>query len=192
MDTKTSKASSFPPVALALVILSFLVSIPVLTLSGYNYGFFSVIINRFVTALTILVHLCIIASSWEQRQIPDGCPPSVIPRTLPTIYRSRIAIILMLLCVLNLMAFGMIAQITVEGPESLLPAERAPNMTPTWNLPIQIAQSSLLGVQSLLLAVLASVAVVGRIRFMSAEKDAREAKECGLESVTSFAGETKV
>jgi hypothetical protein len=93
--------------------------------------------------------------------------------------------VLIVLQIVTILGFGMTVQVSINGAGSLLPAERAKGMTFPWNMKIQKAQCTFMGIQILLGLVVLALCVRGRSEISSHENARREEIEYGLASSPS-------
>lgn len=85
--------------------------------------------------------------------------------------------------IITMMGFGMTVEVSIHGSKSLLPAERAKGMTFPWNMKIQKAQCTFLGVQLLLCLIAVLLCKWGRDEVERVEEEEREEREYyGFES----------
>jgi len=87
--------------------------------------------------------------------------------------------------IITLMGFGTTVEVSLHGSKSLLPAERAKGMTFPWNMKIQKAQCTFLGVQLLLCFIVLFLCAKGRDEISRIEDEKREEAEYGFGSPRS-------
>jgi len=91
-------------------------------------------------------------------------------------------VVIIILTILTVIGLGMTVELTNNGATFLLPAERAKGMTFPWNLNVQKAQCSFLGVLLFLDLVMLVVCVNGRNTITRLENERREEIEYGFAS----------
>lgn len=84
--------------------------------------------------------------------------------------------------IITIVGFGMTVEVSIHGAKSLLPAERAKGMTFPWNMKIQKAQCTFLGVQMLLSLIVLALCAKGRMEISRFEEEKREEIEYGFAS----------
>lgn len=85
--------------------------------------------------------------------------------------------------IIYLVAFGLMLDITIKGgAKSTLPGERAKGVTYPWNIKVQIAQTALIGVEALTLAVALVTCLIGRARIGQLQDEEQENGDYGLKS----------
>lgn len=103
------------------------------------------------------------------------------PQELPVASSATSLGLLILLLVVYTVAFLVTISITVNGGvKSTLPSERAKGMTRPWNIHVQIAQSAMLGAESLLMAVIVALCAVARRKFSMQEREKRDEVDYGM------------
>lgn len=65
-----------------------------------------------------------------------------------------------------------------------MPQEREKGMTFPWNIKVQIAQTALVGVETLVLLTALAISAIGRMRIADKKEDSLEEIEYGLRSST--------
>lgn len=97
------------------------------------------------------------------------------PQELPVASCATSFGLLIFLLVVYAVAFFVTISITVNGGvKSTLPSERAKGMTRPWNIHVQIAQSAMLGAESLLMAVIVGLCAMARWKFGLQEREKRD------------------
>jgi len=173
-----TKVSAPPVSVIILTIISFSVAIPMIALSIVNYGMLSIWLNSTVAVLTILYHLVFLTVVLiYRRRFSSADTPLVdhhvieesfddsldaIPSKPPSIAFNKWSLtVLTFLLLANLIAFGIMVDVTVLGAErSTLPAERLGSHK--WDIKIQKAQTTVLGFQVLALGILLGISAWGR------------------------------
>ncbi|KAJ3562631.1 hypothetical protein NP233_g9456 [Leucocoprinus birnbaumii] len=89
------------------------------------------------------------------------------------------------LLIITAVGLFMTVQLTFNGAKFLLPAERASGMTFPWNIKVQKAQCTFLGVQTALALVVMVMCIRGRSVISSHENAKREEVEYGFASPDS-------
>jgi len=209
-----SRHIPLPTPLLAFILLSVITCVPLLVLSTLNYGILSLWLNASVAVLTLAFHITILYLSWQRRTAgfyassTSSPPPSrsgslsskvPFPLTIPTIIAARNPVIeitrpsaayaiasltcLSILCTISVIAFGSTVSLTLQGLQSLLPTERV-SVRP-WNKQVQIAQSVVLGVHSLLLSVMFLICLLGRRKVHSARRERKDEVIYGLRTPVS-------
>jgi len=203
-----SRHIPLPAALLSLTLVSLITCVPLIILSTFNYGVLSLWLNASVAALVIVFHVTIIYLSWRKRtggyyaSSSSSSPPSrsgsltaKVPftLTLPTIlvaktpvettrpslaYSVPSLVCLAILCTMSTIAFGSIVSLTLHGVQSLLPAERV-SIRP-WNKKVQIAQSVVLGAQTLLLSIIFLMCLLGRRKVHRGRRESQEEAIYGL------------
>jgi len=91
-------------------------------------------------------------------------------------------VVIVILTILTVIGLGMTVELTNNGATFLLPGERAKGMTFPWNLKVQKAQCTFLGVLLFLDLVMLVVCVKGRSAIARLENERREEIEYGFAS----------
>ncbi|KAF8183369.1 hypothetical protein BJ912DRAFT_548807 [Pholiota molesta] len=178
-----------PPVIplpiLYMTVVSGLVCLPIFALSIVNFGLLSIWLNAAVSVFIAVHHLTLCIVSWVSRKrlpstkiIIDDEESSFFlddPEVDPPAAYSRTNIAsLVFLVILNAIAFSIMVDITTRGAmKSTLPAERVGSHK--WNIKIQIGQSSILGVELLVLSTILTICTLGRKRIVDAVEERRSA-----------------
>lgn len=202
-----SRYIPLPAPLLVLTLISLITCIPLVVLSTLNYGVLSLWLNASVAGLAFVFHITIIYLSWRRRTggfyaSSSSPPPSrsgsltaKVPftLTLPTIlvakhhveptrpsvaYSVPSLICLAILCTISTIAFGSTVSLTLHGVQSLLPAERV-SIQP-WNKKVQIAQSVVIGTQSLLLGIIFLICFLGKRKVHKGRRERKEEVIYGL------------
>jgi hypothetical protein len=97
-------------------------------------------------------------------------------------YSLMSLLIISLLEILTIVGFGMTVEVSINGALSILPAERAKGMTFPWNMKVQKAQCTFLGVLTLLGLAVIIFCVKGRSTISRIEDEKREEIEYGFAS----------
>jgi hypothetical protein len=192
-----------PSPVLLMVVFSTAVCIPIIILSRINFGLLSIWLNAAVAALILVHHFFFILLSWIHHRYPHlnivGRPstPQLISSSktfeaedevlgeyellpMPEIAYSIINVwAVAIIFIVNAVAFCVMVDITSRGAvSSTLPAERIGSHK--WNIKIQIGQTSVLGVELLVLLSMLVTCIIGWRRYTE-EKERIEAEiECGI------------
>jgi hypothetical protein len=103
------------------------------------------------------------------------------PQELPVASTGTSFGLLIFLFVVYTVAFLVTISITLNGGvKSTLPSERAKGMTRPWNIHVQIAQSAMLGAESLLMAVIVVLCVMARRKFSKQERERSDEVDYGM------------
>ncbi|KXN90333.1 hypothetical protein AN958_04366 [Leucoagaricus sp. SymC.cos] len=98
-------------------------------------------------------------------------------------FYSLASFLFIILCtIITVIGFGMTVELSIHGAKFLLPAERAKGMTFPWNIKVQKAQCTFLGVLTLLSLTVLVACAVGRAEISRAEDEKREEAEYGFAS----------
>lgn len=188
---QTTPITAFPFYVTRLIALSILICIPIIALSVVNFGMLSIWLNASLAALILAHHTAFFTTSWISRKrflpkkvaIDDA--DSVYSQAHsadaepPVAYGTPNIAGLIFLAILNALAFSVMVDITTRGAKaSTLPAERVGSHP--WNIKIEVAQTSVLGVELLVLGTILALCTLGSQKFTE-EKERREAEvECGM------------
>ena len=188
-----------------LCVLVMLLSAGVFGLSIVNFGLLSRWYNAAAAILAFLFSSILI---YLIRRHPKFVPPMVIVLPMspfPTektpkvdrsdqepvhstpdfhvIHHMATLMCLTLLNIVYLVALGLMLDITIKGgAKSTLPGERAKGVTYPWNIKVQIAQTALVGVEALTLAVTLVICLIGRARIGQLQDEEQENSDYGLRS----------
>jgi len=196
-----------PKLFTPLSVLSILMSATIIGLAVVNFGFLSIWLNMSIAILTIIFHVTSLFLVWRERQralaessltftpsltsvssIGEKTPSSIImeyqkhtPQELPVASTGTSFGLLIFLFVVYTVAFLVTISITLNGGvKSTLPSERAKGMTRPWNIHVQIAQSAMLGAESLLMAVIVVLCVMARRKFSKQERERSDEVDYGM------------
>jgi len=177
----------FPRPVLYLTAVSGLICLPIFALSIVNFGLLSIWLNAAVSVFIGIHHLTLCIVSWALRKrLPS---PKIIiddeessffhddPEIEPPAAYSRTNIASMVfLVILNAIAFSIMVDITTRGAmKSTLPAERVGSHK--WNIKIQIGQSSVLGIELLVLSTILAICTFGRKRMVDEAEERKSELE---------------
>lgn len=141
-----------------------------------NFGLLSIWLNAFVAVIITVHHVVLGTVIWSSRKRTQSSKAiiddeessplrAVEDLEPPTVYSLTNIAFLVLLVILNALAFSVMVDITTRGgANSTLPAERVGHK---WNLKIQIGQSTMLGAELLVLSAILTLCTLGRQRFVS-------------------------
>jgi hypothetical protein len=191
-----------PNSVLVMTLVSAVVCIPIIILSRINFGLLSIWLNAAVAALILAHHFFFVLISWIDHKYPHlkiisrSSPEKTTPGKLfthedendgedellpvPEIAYSifNVAAVAFIFIV-NAVAFCIMVDITSRGAmSSTLPAERIGSHK--WNIKIQIGQTTVLGLELLVLTVMLFTCILGWRRYVE-DKERIEAEiECGV------------
>jgi len=163
-----------------------------IVLSVVNYGLLSIWLNATIAILILVYHLTFFATMWATRNkdptkiiaaddnADDNADDSLHLAEEPSIaiHMGNIASLIFLV-ILNAIAFSIMVDITTHGAiNSTLPAERIGSHK--WNLKVEIAQTTVLGTELLVLSTILAICAVGRRRYNIEQEDKMEDFEYGL------------
>lgn len=139
-------ATFLPRPLLYLTGSSLLLCLIIFILALFNFGVISVFINIVAAILTILHHGTVLVIAW--RKAPAVTPDSYCPKVTYTVASITWSFFM---CFIWIVAFGITAEATVNGPGSLSPAERFAD----WNVAVQIADAVLIALETAVLGAIA-------------------------------------
>jgi len=177
----------FPGPVFYLTALSGLICLPIFALSMVNFGLLSIWLNAALAVVIAIHHITLCIVTWASRKsiplkkvIIDDEESSFFLDDLdvepPAPYSLTNIASLVFLVILNAIAFSIMVDITTRGAmKSTLPAERVGSHK--WNIKIQIGQSSVLGVELLVLSAILTICALGRRRVIEEAEDRKDELE---------------
>lgn len=181
------QASGVPKSVIVLTAIAMAICLPMIALSVVNYGMLSIWLNAAVAVLILVHHLSFLAATWvsnkrsgaliktvidpDDNGVPESDSDEEIIHEPISFHLANIGC-LVFLFIINAIAFSIMVDITTRGAlKSTLPAERIGSHK--WNIKIQIGQTTVLGVQLLVLAINLAVCAIGWWRI----QDQKEASD---------------
>jgi len=193
----------FVPISvLVITLVSAVVCIPIIILSRINFGLLSIWLNAAVAALILSHHFFLILVSWIHHKYPHlkiisiSNSEKTTPGTLftpedesdgedellpvPEIAYSIFNVgAVAFIFIVNAVAFCIMVDITSRGAmSSTLPAERIGSHK--WNIKIQIGQTTVLGIELLVLTVVLFTCILGWRRHVDETERIEAEIECGV------------
>jgi len=185
-----------------MTLVSAVVCIPIIILSRINFGLLSIWLNAAVAALILSHHFFLILVSWIHHKYPHlkiisiSNSEKTTPGTLftpedesdgedellpvPEIAYSIFNVgAVAFIFIVNAVAFCIMVDITSRGAmSSTLPAERIGSHK--WNIKIQIGQTTVLGIELLVLTVVLFTCILGWRRHVDETERIEAEIECGV------------
>lgn len=172
-----------------MIAISIVMCVPMIALSVVNYGLLSIWLNAFVAVLILVHNFSFLgAACWTKKysngkkapisinDVDDDVPLSMSEPAV-AFHMGNIAPLIFLI-IINAVAFGIMVDITTRGAlKSTLPAERIGSHK--WNIKVQIAQTTVLGVELLTQLITLTVCALGWLRLREEEEMAQEEFEYG-------------
>ncbi|KAF9445855.1 hypothetical protein P691DRAFT_674815 [Macrolepiota fuliginosa MF-IS2] len=185
-----------------LHFFSIMISSVVLGLATVNFGILSIWINATAGSLSLVYHIAILLLNYRRNRATPTSPRDTtrIHRPTPRLvipdatknsgclvpsgpfYCLASIFSIMVLTIITVVGFGMTVEVSIHGAKSLLPAERAKGMTFPWNMAIQKAQCTFLGVQLLLWLIVLILCMRGRSKISMVERERRDEIKYGFAS----------
>ncbi|KAF8885068.1 hypothetical protein CPB84DRAFT_1712792 [Gymnopilus junonius] len=181
---------AIPKSVIILFALSMGICFPIIALSVVNYGTLSIWLNSTVASLILIHHFVFFFVSFVAKKrsprpkivIDEDDPKTVLPleEEEPSTFIHIVNVFsLTFLFVLNAIAFVIMVDITrLGGVKSTLPTERIGSHK--WNIKIEIGQTSILGVELLVLSAILAMCISGRRRFSAEQKEKMDEMDYGL------------
>jgi len=181
---------SVPKSVYCLIVISMVICLPMIALSVVNYGLLSIWLNAAIAVFILLHNATFLGVAWWTKKHSSGTKAAISinddldddgPLTMaePAVafHMGNIAP-LIFLCIINVTAFAIMVDITTRGAlSSTLPAERIGSHK--WNIKVQIAQTTVLGVELLVQLIMLTVCALGWRRLREEEENAMEEYEYG-------------
>ncbi|KAF9558908.1 hypothetical protein CPC08DRAFT_709255 [Agrocybe pediades] len=161
-----------------------------IALSVVNYGLLSIWLNAAIAVIILLHNVTFLGVAWWTKKYSSGTKaaininaeddedgPLTMAEPAVAFHMGNIAFIIFL-CVINAVAFAIMVDITSQGAlRSTLPIERIGSHK--WNIKVQIAQTTVLGVSFLIQVITLTICSMGWRRLKEEEENAKEEYEYG-------------
>lgn len=177
-----------PKSVICLTALSMIICLPMISLSMVNFGMLSIWLNSAVAILVLVHHITFFVVAWYARKKnatkmiaseDEANNPLHLAEERSVAFHTGNVASLLFLVIINALAFCVMVDITTRGAmKSTLPAERIGSHK--WNIKVEIGQTSVLGVELVMLSTIFIICALGRRRYNMAEEEKLEEMDYGL------------